>query len=445
MRKALWHILPLILLAYLCAFMDRVNVSFAAVQMNVDLSFSATIYGLGGGLFFLGYSLFEVPSNMMAVRYGSRKWLARIMITWGLLSAGMIFIHTPIEFYVMRFLLGVAEAGFFPGVIYYFASWFPASHRGRAVSRFYVAAPLASLVMGAISGSLLGLNGLASLRGWQWLFLIQGLPSVLVGLIILRFLPEKPANAPWLTTEEKAWIDGTLAHEATMIGEPPTHNVLASLANPKVLLLAATGVLYIGVTTTVVLSAPLLLLALTGYTARRLSRRRRRHAWGSRDAVRWRLRRSTRRPVPQRLLVHSGDGRRAADARNSTIPHRRDGCLSDVCRNQLHDRDVRGVGLGRGSARSRIGGRLCGDQQPVRARRVRDALRLGSHPRRDRGLRCGSYCAGSVCHCIGGADDACSSWRAGEVDRRCGRSRSSNLIKQFAVASPQKAAGESNK
>jgi ACS family tartrate transporter-like MFS transporter len=268
MRKALWHILPLILLAYLCAYMDRVNVSFAAVQMNVDLSFSATIYGLGGGLFFLGYALFEIPSNMMAVRYGSRKWLARIMITWGLLSAGMIFIHSPVEFYVMRFLLGVAEAGFFPGVIYYFASWFPASHRGRAVSRFYVAAPLASLVMGGISTSLLGLNGLASLRGWQWLFLVQGLPSVFVGLIILRFLPEKPANVPWLTTEEKAWIDGELAHEAVLIGEPQTHNVLASLANPKVLLLAATGILYIGVTTTVVLSAPLVLLALTGLDTR---------------------------------------------------------------------------------------------------------------------------------------------------------------------------------
>ena len=263
MRKALWHILPLILLAYLCAYMDRVNVSFAAVQMNVDLSFSATIYGLGGGLFFLGYSLFEVPSNMMAVRYGSRKWLARIMVTWGLLSAGMIFIRTPMAFYVMRFLLGAAEAGFFPGVIYYFAWWFPTSHRGRAVSRFYVAAPLASLVMGGISGSLLGLNGLAGLRGWQWLFLVQGLPSVVVGLIILRFLPDKPASVSWLTSDEKEWIDSTLAREAALIGEPQSHNVFASLVNPKVLLLAATGILLIGVTTTVVLSAPLMLIAFT--------------------------------------------------------------------------------------------------------------------------------------------------------------------------------------
>ena len=263
MRKALWHILPLILLSYLCAYTDRVNVSFAAVQMNVDLSFSATIYGLGAGLFFLGYSLFEIPSNMMAMRYGSRKWLARIMISWGLLSAAMLFIRTPMQFYTMRFLLGTAEAGFYPGVIYYFASWFPVDYRGRAVSRFYVAAPLASLVMGAISARLLGLNGVAGLRGWQWLFLAQGLPSVLVGLIVLRFLPDKPDTAPWLTTDEKGWIDAELTREAAMIGEPEAHNVLRTLKNPKVLLLSATGFLQLGALTTVVLSAPILLQALT--------------------------------------------------------------------------------------------------------------------------------------------------------------------------------------
>src|SRR4051812_19030348 len=137
MRKALWHILPLIALAYLFAYMDRVNISFAATRMNDDLRFSATIYGLGGGLFFLGYALFEIPSNLMLVRFGARKWISRIMITWGLLSAAMMFVHTPMQFYILRFLLGVAEAGFYPGVIYYFSGWFPRCHRGRAVSRFY--------------------------------------------------------------------------------------------------------------------------------------------------------------------------------------------------------------------------------------------------------------------------------------------------------------------
>lgn len=267
MRKALWRILPLILLAYLCAYVDRVNVSFAAVQMNVDLKFSATVYGLGGGLFFLGYALFEIPSNMMAARYGSRRWLARIMITWGLLSVATMVVHSPIQFYAMRFLLGVAEAGFFPGVIFYFASWFPSSHRGRAVSRFFVAGPLASVVIGTISGPLLGLDGLAGLRGWQWLFLVQGLPSVLTGLILLRYLPDRPAAVDWLTPAESQWIESRLAREAALIGEPTGHNPLASLRNPKVILLSVMGFLYIGVGTSIILSAPLILLALTGLDA----------------------------------------------------------------------------------------------------------------------------------------------------------------------------------
>ena len=155
MHKAFWRILPLILIAYLLAYMDRVNVSFAAASMNEDLAFSATIYGLGGGLFFLGYALFEIPSNLMLVRFGARKWIARIMITWGLLSAAMMFVETPLQFYALRFLLGVAEAGFYPGVIFYFSAWFPPCHRSRAVSRFFVASPLASVVMGAMSGWLL--------------------------------------------------------------------------------------------------------------------------------------------------------------------------------------------------------------------------------------------------------------------------------------------------
>ena len=208
MSKAFWHIAPLILLAYLCAYMDRVNVGFAALQMNVDLKFSATIYGLGGGLFFLGYALLEIPSNLMLVRFGARRWIARIMITWGLLAAGMMFVRTPMQFYVMRFLLGVAEAGFFPGMMYYLSGWFPMAQRGRAVSRFYVAVPLASVVMGGVSGQLLALDGLGGMQGWQWLFLAEGLPSVLIGLILLRWLPDKPSTSAWLTEPEKTWKIG---------------------------------------------------------------------------------------------------------------------------------------------------------------------------------------------------------------------------------------------
>jgi ACS family tartrate transporter-like MFS transporter len=268
MRKSLWHILPLIALAYLFAYMDRVNISFAATQMNDDLRFSATIYGLGGGLFFLGYALFEIPSNLMLVRFGARKWISRIMITWGLLSAGMIFVHTPMQFYILRFLLGVAEAGFYPGVIYYFSGWFPCCHRGRAVSRFYVASPLASVVMGGISGWLLGLDGLGSLRGWQWLFLVQGLPAVLAGLIVLRYLPDAPATAAWLTKPEKDWIETELAREQARIGEPAGHNFLAAFKNPRTLLLGAIGFLNIGAIVTFILSAPILLGPATGLDAK---------------------------------------------------------------------------------------------------------------------------------------------------------------------------------
>ena len=264
MPKVYWRVLPLICLAYLCAYMDRVNVSFASVQMNVDLQFSATIYGLGGGLFFLGYALFEVPSNLLLVRFGARPWLARIMMTWGLLAAGMLFVQTPTQFYVMRFLLGVAEAGFFPGVIYYFAGWFPMAFRGRAVSRFYVATPLASIVMGAISGWLLDLNGVADLRGWQWLFLVQGLPSVLAGVLVLLFLPDAPAAVKWLSEPEKKWLQNTLAEEAAGIGEPSSHNVFAAFRNPRVLMLGVIAFLMLGATTSFTLSAPAVLMSGTG-------------------------------------------------------------------------------------------------------------------------------------------------------------------------------------
>jgi MFS transporter, ACS family, tartrate transporter len=267
MRKAFWRIIPLILVAYLFAYMDRVNVSFAATDMNADLGFSATVYGLGGGLFFLGYALFEIPSNLLLVRFGARQWIARIMVTWGLLSAGMMFVTTAEQFYLLRFALGVAEAGFYPGVIYYFSGWFPPCHRSRAVSRFYIAGPLASLVMGGMSGWLLGLDSNAGLHGWQWLFLVQGLPTVLVGLLVLRFLPDSPDKVDWLNPAEKAWIANELAREKRLIGGPASENVLAIFRNPKVLLNGAIGFTCIGASITFILSAPMILTAATGMDA----------------------------------------------------------------------------------------------------------------------------------------------------------------------------------
>lgn len=264
MRKAMWRIIPLILVAYLFAYLDRVNVSFAATDMNADLGFSATVYGLGGGLFFLGYALFEIPSNLLLVRFGARQWIARIMVTWGLLSAGMMFVSNAEQFYILRFLLGVAEAGFYPGVIYYFSSWFPPCHRSRAVSRFFVAVPLASLVMGAVSGWLLDLDGTAGLAGWQWLFLAQGLPTVLVGLAVLAWLPDRPATVAWLTPAERDWIEEELAREQLLRGAPPSHNILAALRNPRVLLNGALSFLLIGANITFTLSAPMILAAVGG-------------------------------------------------------------------------------------------------------------------------------------------------------------------------------------
>lgn len=264
MNKAMLRIVPFLLLAYIMAYIDRVNVSFAALQMNADLGFSATVYGFGGGLFFIGYALFEIPSGAMASRFGPRQWLARIMITWGLLAVGMMFIQTANQFYLMRFLLGAAEAGFFPGLVYYLSHWFPKAWRGRAVSRIYIAPALAGVVMGATAAPLLGLNGLAGLRGWQWVFLAQGIPAVLMGLTILRFLPDLPEDVRWLTPAEKAWIATALARDAALIGHAGRHDLRTVLANPTVWLLGCTGLLLNCAMGGFVLSAPAVLAANGG-------------------------------------------------------------------------------------------------------------------------------------------------------------------------------------
>jgi MFS transporter, ACS family, tartrate transporter len=206
LRKAGLRLIPLFALGYGIAYMDRVNISFASLQMNRDLHFSASTYGLGAGLFFISYAACEVPSNLLLYRFGGRRWFARIMFTWGLLAMGMMLVKTPVQFYVMRFLLGMAEAGFFPGVIFYLAQWFPAHMRARAISRFYISLPISSVLMGAIAGLLLGLQGKAGLAGWQWLFLIEGLPAVGLSLVFLLYLPAGPGEAKWLSAEEREWI-----------------------------------------------------------------------------------------------------------------------------------------------------------------------------------------------------------------------------------------------
>src|ERR1700733_3717994 len=215
LRKASLRLLPLIGLGYGTAYMDRVNISFAALQMNRDLSFSATVYGFGAGLFFLSYAACEVPSNLLLCRLGARRWLARIMVSWGLVAMAMVFVRTPAQFYIARFILGVAEAGFFPGVIFYLTQWFPPEVRARSITRFYIAWPLSSAVMGALAGALMGLDGRLGLSGWQWLFAVEGLPAVILGVVFFFYLPDGPATARWLTEPERSAVLKRLADVAT--------------------------------------------------------------------------------------------------------------------------------------------------------------------------------------------------------------------------------------
>jgi MFS transporter, ACS family, tartrate transporter len=265
-RKASWHLLPIIAIGYLFAYMDRINISFASLRMNNDLHFSATVYGFGAGLFFIGYALCEVPSNLLMLRFGPRRWLARIMLTWGLLAAGMMFVRTPLQFYVMRLLLGIAEAGFFPGIIYYLTLWFPAKMRARAVSRFYIALPLSSVVMGSLAGWLLGLQGRLGLAGWQWLFLIEGLPSALYSFVILRMLPDGPAHAAWLTPQEKEWLRQQLDADAEHAHLGHSAGVMQALLSPKVWMI---GLFFFGMLTcnyAYNFSAPAILQGVTGWS-----------------------------------------------------------------------------------------------------------------------------------------------------------------------------------
>lgn len=233
-RKASLRLLPVIAIGYGLAFMDRINISFAALRMNDDLHFSATVYGLGAGLFFIGYALCEVPSNLLLLRFGARRWMTRIMLTWGLLAAAMMFVRTPWEFYTLRLLLGIAEAGFFPGVVYYLTLWFPVNMRARAVSRFYIAYPLASTVMGSVAGWLMGLDGRMGLAGWQWLFLIEGLPAAGFSAVIFFALPDGPADARWLTPEEKSVLRRRLDEDSGRAHLGHGAGVLQALLSPKV-------------------------------------------------------------------------------------------------------------------------------------------------------------------------------------------------------------------
>src|SRR5262249_5190702 len=213
LRKAAWRLVPLLTLAYIINYLDRTNIGFAALTMNKDLGLTATEFGFGAGILFLSYTVFEIPSNLALYRFGARRWIARIMITWGIVSAATAFITGAYSFYAARFALGVAEAGFFPGVTYYLAAWFPTQYRTRMLAWFLVAIPASSMIGGPISGLLLEMHGIWGLNGWQWLFIIEGVPAILLGFVVLWALADRPETATWLSDEERAALTGMLAEE----------------------------------------------------------------------------------------------------------------------------------------------------------------------------------------------------------------------------------------
>ncbi|MCJ2016290.1 MULTISPECIES: MFS transporter [unclassified Methylobacterium] len=227
MRAVGWRIVPFLVLCYFIAYVDRVNAGFAALTMNKDLGLSQAMFGIGGGLFFVAYVLCEVPSNLAMEKFGARVWIARIMITWGLVGAAMAFVVGPYSFYLGRFLLGAAEAGFFPGVILYLTYWFPKAYRARIVAMFMVAIPISSFLGSPLSAGLLQLDGAAGLHGWQWLFIAEAIPAVLLGLAALFVLPSRPAEAKWLAPEQRAWLEGRL--EADKAGAAPVAHHLPLL------------------------------------------------------------------------------------------------------------------------------------------------------------------------------------------------------------------------
>jgi len=238
LRKISLRIVPFIMLLYFIAFLDRVNIGFAALTMNDDLGFSPTVFGFGAGIFFLGYFLFEVPSNLILHKVGARIWIARVMITWGLVSGAMAFVQGTTSFYTLRFLLGVAEAGFFPGIILYLSYWFPARKRAQVTAIFMAAAPISTALGSPISAALLEMHGLMGFAGWQWMFVLEAVPAVVLGVLVLFWLTDKPQKAKWLSEEERNWLVTTLAAEQAQRQSAAHHSAWQGLFDKRVLALA---------------------------------------------------------------------------------------------------------------------------------------------------------------------------------------------------------------
>jgi MFS transporter, ACS family, tartrate transporter len=245
-RRVTRRLIPFLMLCYFVAYLDRVNVGFAALGMNKELGFTATVFGFGAGIFFIAYFFFEVPSNLALEKFGARKWIARIMFSWGVVAGAMAFVpqisallgvRASTTFIVLRVLLGLAEAGFFPGIIFFLTIWFPARYRGRMIGYFMAAIPLSTVVGGPISGALLNITGLG-LSGWQWMFLIEALPAILLSVVVLFYLTDRAADATWLAPDERAWLVERLASERAKRERAKRFGILEAISNTRVLLLA---------------------------------------------------------------------------------------------------------------------------------------------------------------------------------------------------------------
>lgn len=235
--KITWRLIPFLCACYLAAYLDRVNVGFAKVQMVADLKFSNAVYSLGAGIFFIGYFLFEVPSNLILRYVGARIWIARIMIVWGVISLCMMLAKNATHFYGLRFLLGAAEAGFFPGIIFYLTSWFPTAYRSRTIAVFMTAAVGSSVIGSPLSGALLQMGGLLGLRGWQWLFIVEAVPSIVLGIAVWFYLPNRPQDAKWLLGDELGWLEARLKSEREAAATAHKLTLLQALTDPRVLTL----------------------------------------------------------------------------------------------------------------------------------------------------------------------------------------------------------------
>jgi len=258
--KVSWHLLPLLIICYVVAFIDRINIGFAQLQMKQTLSFSNEAYALGAGIFFVGYFLFEVPSNLMLEKIGARKTLLRIMFCWGLVASAMMFVETTTQFYVLRFLLGAFEAGFFPGIILYLTYWYPSARRGKVISIFMTATAIGYLLAGPLSGAIMKyMDGLGGHHGWQWLFVVQGLPASILGIVAFLYFKDRPEDANWLTAREKALLRDHLDNDAHTVETASHGSFWALLKDPKVFTMALVYFLFLGANYTLVFFMPTLI------------------------------------------------------------------------------------------------------------------------------------------------------------------------------------------